>query len=318
MTLTKAGNVGIGWTYPYGLLQVGGTSTSPGLIVKATNLVGIATTEPQFDLHVAGTAAAKTLRFGTSLDNILPAGTGTTGQALIASAAGAIIWANTSAGGGGGGGWADDGTMVRLSAPTDNVGIGRSDPLAKLHIYGSATTNNFALRISDSLAADKLVVLDRGNVGIGTTAPSEPLHVNGAIQIDGSGDSFLGGKLGLGISVPAYTLHVVGTAAVNTLIIGANTQPIYNMIKGFGTWPATTLVGGTGAGASLNITTTGASMGDVAMVGFSSIPSGTLVVSALVVSANTTRVTVKNQGGNTSSVSIVAGTTTTAFVLDVM
>jgi hypothetical protein len=194
------------------------------------------------------------------------------------------------------------------------LGIGSTSNASRLYVRGAGTTTGFALRIADSTPTDRMVVLDNGNVGIGTTAPPGLLSV---VSSSTAPTYFLNSNVGIGTSTPSYTLQVAGTAAVNTLIIGANTRPIYNMIYAFGTWPATTLVGGTGAGASLTITATGAGMGDVVMVGFSSIPSGTLSVSGLVVAANTARVCVHNDGGNASSVAIVTGTTTSVYVLEV-
>jgi hypothetical protein len=42
-----------------------------------------------------------------------------------------------SGGGGGGGGWVDDGTVVRLEAEDDSVGIGTTTPAAKLEVQGT-------------------------------------------------------------------------------------------------------------------------------------------------------------------------------------
>jgi hypothetical protein len=47
-----------------------------------------------------------------------------------------------TADGAGGGGWVDDGDVVRLETSTDNVGIGTSTPLSKLHVVGDG---NYAL-----------------------------------------------------------------------------------------------------------------------------------------------------------------------------
>lgn len=38
-----------------------------------------------------------------------------------------------------GGGWTDDGSVVRLGAPTDFVGIGTSNPSEKLYVVGNGT-----------------------------------------------------------------------------------------------------------------------------------------------------------------------------------
>ncbi len=53
------------------------------------------------------------------------------GKILTSDATGLATWGTASAGG-----WVDDGTVVRLATPTDNVGIGTSnpDPLSVLHL----------------------------------------------------------------------------------------------------------------------------------------------------------------------------------------
>ena len=57
-----------------------------------------------------------------------------------------------------GGGWKDDGTVVRLDAAADSVGIGTSTPTAKLHVEGDAVIIN-----SPELAEQIMDILgDRG------------------------------------------------------------------------------------------------------------------------------------------------------------
>gem|GEM_PF-4431006 len=62
---------------------------------------------------------------------------------------------------------------------TDNIGIGKTSPTAKLDIKGSGTSTGFALRLADSLGLDTLAVLDNGNLGIGTTLPLEKVQIQG-------------------------------------------------------------------------------------------------------------------------------------------
>ncbi len=49
-------------------------------------------------------------------------------------------------------GWADDGTTIRLTTPTDNIGIGTSTPEDKVHIDNSTTTGGAFLRAEASHA----------------------------------------------------------------------------------------------------------------------------------------------------------------------
>ena len=69
-----------------------GTTSSGNLFV--TSNVGIGTTNPIYNLQVAGTTASATLHFGTAYNNILPAGTGANNQILKTNASGVITWQN--------------------------------------------------------------------------------------------------------------------------------------------------------------------------------------------------------------------------------
>ena len=52
--------------------------------------------------------------------------------------------------GGGGGGWTDDGDFVRLSNVTDNVGVGTTSPLGKLHVEGLEEYGVYAKALADT------------------------------------------------------------------------------------------------------------------------------------------------------------------------
>ncbi len=129
---------------------------------------------------------------------------------------------------GSGGGWVDDGSVVRLEANTDKVGVGTASPGEKLTVGGgdfgvypnlaepSIVTNGYNVRLGDPdgignqvyLEIDdpgNKIVLRNANVGIGTTTPNDDLHVANHIRVgedptystvygelkhDGGGDGF--------------------------------------------------------------------------------------------------------------------------------
>ncbi|MBI5464292.1 MAG: hypothetical protein HY966_04990, partial [Ignavibacteriales bacterium] len=185
---TIAGNVGIGNTVPLGPLHVGTTGT-PTLFVAASGNVGVGLTNPAYKLQVNGDLRATTI-YGSIAE------------------------------GGGAAGWVDDGTVIRLQTSTDNIGIGWTSPLEKLHLAGNilqtsssdsvgtagfmlgsdtqrywvlrrtTTGNNLALDYynTSSVWNNLLTILDSsGNIGIGTLAPASKLELFGS----GAGTGFL-------------------------------------------------------------------------------------------------------------------------------
>lgn len=111
---------------------------------------------------------------------------------------GADVW-HSSPGGAfgpsGGGGWTDDGTTVRLTTSTDNVGVGTATVGAKLDVWGNGTTSaTNALTIKSSAGTSRVIVQDGGNVGIGTSSIGQVLSVGGLVG-SGAGSAAL----------PAYT-----------------------------------------------------------------------------------------------------------------
>jgi len=133
------------------------------LIVTSLGNVGIGTAVPSERLHVIG--------------NILADG-------IICDINGCI------AGGAGSSGWTDDGTNVRLTTSTDNVGIGTLTPAGKLDVDGKICIkgdciNNWAEVksgigksgwVDDGLVVRLTKSTDR--VGIGTTTPRGILDVD--------------------------------------------------------------------------------------------------------------------------------------------
>jgi hypothetical protein len=136
------------------------------------------------------------LRFGTLLDNILPAGTGTANQVLQTNGSGAISWA-TGGGGSPGGSYnqmqfnsagAFGGTGLIVWDQTNNrlsVGTGATGATSRLLVKGTGTTTGLNILAQDSTGAEKFVVLDNGNVGVGTTGPTEKIEVVGNIKLSG-------------------------------------------------------------------------------------------------------------------------------------
>ena len=82
-----------------------------------------------------------------------------------------------------------------------NVGIGTTNPAAKLHVNGGNAVIS-------------------GKVGIGITNPAAKLHVDG-------GDAVIGGKVGIGTTNPTAKLHVDGGDAVISGKVAIGTKTIH-------------------------------------------------------------------------------------------
>ncbi len=109
-------------------------------------------------------------------------------------------------------GWTDDGTVVRLTTSSDNVGIGTTSPGQKLHVLGKIRTSDPTdptLRGDFYTASDGHVYLDAYRDSF---PQYTPLHLRfstldlsangvGSINIDSSG------KVGIGTTSPSVLLH---------------------------------------------------------------------------------------------------------------
>lgn len=124
------------------------------------------------------------------------------------------IPADDETGSGGGGGWVDDGTTVRLSSSSDNVGIGTTAPQEKLDVNGDIRVgpNNDIVFGDDSTSiyatGGDLVLTANDDIHL---QPDDDIYVRedqgtAWIHVDNSEE-----RLGIGKVDPEYKLDVVST-----------------------------------------------------------------------------------------------------------
>ena len=205
------------------LTGVGGSITlQPGtggfagnvLLAPANGLVGIGTTSPQSTLHVFKSAEAPDTVGGNLIvnrffSNAGGPGGGWRGASLFSyfpSAHNHDVLAfgvseNTTAPN-------SIGAVKMVVSANGNVGIGATNPLSKLHVFGTGT-----LRVtadSDSNAGFGLRLNNVGKWSVATVAPGNFQIFNDALASNAFFIDRASNDVGIGTSSPSYKLEVVG------------------------------------------------------------------------------------------------------------
>lgn len=195
LRVDSSGNVGIGATSLSLLLTVGSTNT--------------------FEVNSSGN-----LKKVNGVTYSWPSSQGASSTTLTNDGAGNLTWAA----GGGAGGWTDDGTSVRLTTSTDNVGIGTATPASRLTISATttATANSGTLSIGgapfDGVGSGKFSGSSSGAV----IAINEPtgyagnfldFQVNGVnkVAMDATGIITTAGSTN--INLPSRRLHAANSSS---------------------------------------------------------------------------------------------------------
>lgn len=138
-----------------------------------------------------------------------------------------------------GGGWTDDGTMVRLTTITDNVGIGTANPSSNLHIYenanklvgifienpntGSSSAEGIYFSNENGDVAG-IRLFDEGNASYPNEMHFFNNRPNGSIELSTSGGEIEianNGNVGIGTTNPGVNLHVMGGTDVEAATAGS-------------------------------------------------------------------------------------------------
>ncbi|HPN32665.1 MAG TPA: hypothetical protein PKY81_17060, partial [bacterium] len=228
-----------------------GTAGTEKMRILENGNIGIGTTSPADKLHINGglivgntaNTNAGTIRWtGANFEGY----TGVQWKALDAEPTGSA------------GGWTDDGSVVRLTTSSDNVGIGTATPNRKLSIEnagaGMMRLNNSTLTGAGSvwdLNIGNTNSLELGRSGInndlvidsggGIALAAGALPANGAKLLVGNNYLTVGstGFIGIGNAAPTHKLEVHGTQLIKpdalwsggdsaTLFLGDNNSYISN------------------------------------------------------------------------------------------
>ncbi|MCB0207856.1 MAG: hypothetical protein KDJ52_00920 [Anaerolineae bacterium] len=187
-----------GWSirvYDSKLYFIRETWQSNNLVIDEDGRVGIGTGEPGAKLHVINTnqnAEGNTLILGPTNASNLRLGYHA-GYSWIQS---------------------HGAKPLAINPVGNNVGIGTESPAAKLDVKvpKNPTSGEPIFRVLSANNSERLRVEHEG-----------ALKTSNYLQVDGTGDSYIKGKVGIGTDEPSAKLHVINTnqdAGGNTLILG--------------------------------------------------------------------------------------------------
>ncbi len=176
-----------GTTSPFLISSAGGT---PGdyLTVTSAGNVGIGSTDPEYKLVAASVNVTGNVIVGNKI--FVPGNkfvVGDNAQFVFGQNA---FW-NPSMG------WNSADSTLRIvkaenltanvwaAFKNGNVGLGTVDPGATLDIHQVGTTKPLAVSSSNTTDGDYLVVATNGNVGLGSTLPQQKLVVTGHVKVSG-------------------------------------------------------------------------------------------------------------------------------------
>jgi len=220
--------------------------------------VGVGTTNPGYQLEVAGASAASSIYNTNSGVNDVPlyfrsafAGLLNTSDILGTilgapndSSGGRLVF-STVAGASGGG---TAGTLyerMRIDS-AGNVGIGTNNPQYKLDVNGIVNATSLYVNGSPYIGSQWVtnasnIYYNLGNVGIGTTTPSFKLDVRGAIASNFDQPVFVG--------TPTATGHAATKSYVDSVLAGGSGSTV-----GYWTMSGTNISNSNGGNVGINIT----------------------------------------------------------------